>query len=378
MPTQKTNVGKGVVRPGEVKIPEGPTPQTAPSVAPSPQTQEEAMMEELYGRKMKKVDRQHLIDTYNADMDASAEGDDLRKVASSMLPGELLQAAVQSQQAGGGGGSSAGGGGRGDDGKGNKPPRQVVPPDDEMVRAIQLLTDSADQADRDGDPASAARMKAMAEQLLGGADVRRKAKDYTRHPLLTKLTDHFGLSKIKWDSVTWSGFKWTFAPISSPLRWWMAETIDSTTYRNAPPLHIACSLVALDGEPVWKIFNIPLTIEYEVLINEEDPVPTTFTVKPFRKFCECSAEVEIEDTECSVCGAILDPLDVPLKLRQRYAEVVYEWFMKDFGPLDRLMDLVTLRDAVVKDPITDEEEVYPLVSRSPVPTQMDSSPPGAE
>jgi hypothetical protein len=369
MGTQKTKLGGGgPVRPGgeeDLNIPEGPEYETA---APQP-PKEKPPTENIYGRELLRVDRQHMIDTHNADeaAAAAAEEGNVRQQAEGLMPEELRRAAQEAPK---------------------RPPtptpqteeesqrRRVVPPDDEMVRAIQLLTDTADQAERDGDPAAAARMKNIAEQLLSGSDVRRKAKEYKRHPILDKLINSFGLKKIKREDVSWSGFKWTFAPIPAPLRWWMGEKIDQTTFRNAPALHIATSLLALDGEPLWKVFSIPLAIDYEVMANEDRPVETGFEIKPFRKFCECSAEVDMEAEGCEVCGASLNPLDVPLKLRKRYSEVVYEWLMNDFGPLDRLIDLVELRDAQMKDPLSDEEEVYPLVSRSSVPSEMASSPPG--
>ena len=368
MGTQKTRLGGGgPVRPGDddsVGIPEGPKYEAESQPPPK----QDPSTENIYGRELLRVDRQHMIDTHKADMEAAKQGN-VRQQAEGLMPEELRRAAQtvpkQSSEA--------------------PPPteeapqrRQVVPPDDEMVRAIQLLTDTADQAERDGDPAAAARMKNIAEQLLSGSDVRRKAKDYKRHPILDKLINSFGLKKIKREEIPWSGFKWMFAPIPAPLRWWMAEKIDQTTFRNAPALHIATSLIALDGSPLWEVFSIPLTIDYEVMASEEQPVATSFEIKPFKKFCECMAEVSMEAEECEVCGAAIDPLDVPLKLRHRYAEVVYEWLMNDFGPLDRLIDLVELRDKKMKDPLTDEEDVYPLVSRSSVQSEIPSSPPGDE
>jgi hypothetical protein len=367
MGTQKTRLGGGgPVRPGDednLGIPAGPEYEEETPEQPPPPT------ENIYGRELLRVDRQHMIDTYKADQAAAAEDQgSVRQSAESLMPEELQRASRMAS------GQMSG--------RSTAPPnqgpqsRRVVPPDDEMVRAIQLLTDTADQADREGDPSTAARMKGIAEQLLTGSDVRRKAKEYKRHPILDKLINSFGLRKIEREEVVWSGFKWAFSPIPAPLRWWMGEKIDQATFRNAPALHIATSLLALDGEPLWKVFSIPLTIDYEVMANDEQPVGRGFEIKPFRKFCECSAEVEMEAVGCGICGAAIDPLDVPLKLRYRYAEVVYEWLMNDFGPLDRLIDLVELRDTKMKDPLTDEEEVYPLVSRSSVPSETDSSPPG--
>ncbi len=240
---------------------------------------------------------------------------------------------------------------------------------EEAVRLIEALGARAAEARNEGNLKLAAELTGMAQQILAGVDVKRTQPKKERHPTKHKLLSAFGLEKIKRKELEWCGFKWLFGPRPRTLDFWIADNTgpNNTEFNTA---YIASGVLGIDGDPLYKVFNVALSASYTVTVpsNLEGIPSVTKDLKlpVYRKTCEsCSIEVDITDDVCPTCGAELDPFDVPIELRIKCADVFKRFIVEKLGWDDGdLEPLVTLYRENLKDPRFDKEEVYPLLKLS--------------
>ena len=228
---------------------------------------------------------------------------------------------------------------------------------------IQGLARKAAQCQADGDIMGAKALRDTISELTNAVRMERIFKPKTAHPTLNKLKASLGLYKIKPHSVEWGGMLWNCYPSNMVLDAWVMDNSWDDN-RNFASLRIAAYCVGIDDVPLYEVFQIPLVYEYNVEMEGElegQKVP----VKPYTKRCSnCGIEVKIPDTECTNCGATLDPFKMPLALRVRCAESLYNFFQEDFGPTERLTVLAGKIRQEMKDRMVDADELYPLTMLS--------------
>ena len=80
------------------------------------------------------------------------------------------------------------------------------------------------------------------------------------HPLLAQLEEDFGLKKISVKYVKLGGYIWTFRPMSFQDYEWMAAKATETDAKGTEPsmsvANVAATLAAINGTPVYQIFDI--------------------------------------------------------------------------------------------------------------------------
>ena len=132
--------------------------------------------------------------------------------------------------------------------------------------------------------------------------------------------------------------------------------------------------MGINDTPLYDVFSIPLERELEIEVGGD---VSSINSQPYVKECEmCGAEVGIGDEECMNCGASLSPYDMPPPLRMRCAQRLYQFFMHEFGPYEKLETLVDLLRSAMKDRILDSKELYPLSELSGEPQMTPDSQPG--
>ena len=246
---------------------------------------------------------------------------------------------------------------------------------EEAARILEALVRKANQARRDGDLKTAAELTTIAQKIVASSNLKRQQIKKERHPALRKLLSNLGLEKIKHTDVEWLGSTWRFAARPAPLDYWLgANTGPEGLELNAAI--IAAGLVGLDDEegvmhPIWKVHNISLTASYgfEIPGPDEDlpPVTEEVNIPVYHKICDsCSIEIPVGTEECEVCGASLDPYDLPVELRIRCAESTFKLLTEKLclDAID-LSDLVNKYREVMPDRKFDKEEVFPFVKLLP-------------
>jgi hypothetical protein len=248
---------------------------------------------------------------------------------------------------------------------------------EETVEVLEAILIRAQKARDEGDVRLSNELNVMAQRIVEGTSMQRVQPKKERHPTAQKLLEAFGLEKIESKEIEWMGFKWKFQPRPPAMDLWIT-THSGTNNMDLNAAIIASTVVALDGDPVWKVFNIPLTANYKVegpqLFEGVEPAEGMVDIPVYRKFCEsCRCEVRIEDEKCPTCTAALDPFDVPIELRFKYADTLFRFITEKLG-LDfaDLQALVNLYREAMKDRMFDKEELYPLLRLSK--TQEEKTP----
>ena len=246
---------------------------------------------------------------------------------------------------------------------------------EEAAGVIEALIKRANQARDEGDLRMASELTGMAQRIIAGNHLQRQQEEKPRHPALKKLLNNLGLQKIEHKDVPWLGSTWRFAPRPAPMDYWLgANTGPEGLELNAAI--VAAGLVGLDDEegvmhPIWEVHNIALTAEYVFELPNDNPdlppLQDKVRIPIYRKVCEsCSCDVRLDQEACQVCGAVLDPYDMPLDLRMRCAQVTFvlltEKLCLDAPDLGYLVDEYR---KVMPDRRFDKEEVFPFVKSLP-------------
>jgi hypothetical protein len=231
------------------------------------------------------------------------------------------------------------------------------------VSAFEYLSKMDREAKASGDPERASQTASMLGALKGQVSVQEKHAQAGRSPVLQRMVEHFGLEKIKSVDIEWGGFKWRFAPTNTRLDLWIGEKLAGNGY-NAAALLVAAGTVGIDGEPIYKVLNVPLAKEYEIS-DLAKTITKTVTLPLYNKRCNCGNDVAIEADKCKSCGAQVDPFDLPLELRVESAERLYRFLEEKFGAYEELAELVTLKDQQMKNRVINRGELYPFLLKKP-------------
>jgi hypothetical protein len=250
--------------------------------------------------------------------------------------------------------------------------QQPVPtapqPDDHAGELIALLSDEVLRARQAGNEDVAQQLLDVFNRLTRADKVIQQVRRVKRpNPVLNKLRANLGLGAIASAEVDWAEFKWRFAPIPAALDRWVELMAQQGAANRFMVLKLAASLVALDGEPLWKVFNIDLTTDFKQEGEEK-----VFQVPRYTKLCGvCGQDVgfDVTATSCVQCGASVDPYEVPMPLRAKYAEIVYGFFQDQFGPYENLKDLYLLMQQAVPDRFGNMATLYPFLKLSPPPSE---------
>lgn len=342
----------------------GLRPPTAPSSA-SPAAQPEAPVpvtgsETLAGRTLKTVSVSELMAAHT-----EATGED---IFGRGPDGDQQAAAFQRDAAAAVGGAVSAVPG------GTQPPgnQQPVPaatqPEDHAGELIALLSDEVLRARQAGNEDVAQQLLEVFNRLTRADKVIHQVRRVKRpNPVLNKLRANLGLGAIASAEVEWAEFKWRFAPIPAALDRWIELMAQQGAVNRWMVLKLAAGLVAIDGEPLWKVFNIDLTADFKQ--EDEEKV---FQVPRYTKLCGvCGQDVgfAVTTVTCAQCGASVDPFEVPMPLRAKYAEIVYGFFQDQFGPYENLQDLYLLMQKAVPDRFGNMATLYPFLKLSPSPSE---------
>jgi hypothetical protein len=253
---------------------------------------------------------------------------------------------------------------------------------DEGVGGLKVLNHRATEAQAEGDLMGAKALRDAIQSIAGATDMRREYKPIGEHHVLQKLKSSLGLQKIKPVRKEWAGLAWNCYPANVILDAWFLDNIWDDQ-RNFSALKLASYCVGLDDVPLYAVFGIPLHHHYEITVpgSKGEEVKQKLKIDPYRKVCKtCGIEVAIDPalTECKNCGAQIDPFVVPMALRLRCAETLYQFLQEEFGPTERLDRLVSeLRD-MIADRFADMDELYPLAKLSDEAPKTDDSPSGED
>jgi hypothetical protein len=251
-----------------------------------------------------------------------------------------------------------------------QPISSAAPPDQQDAQqmvsraagAFEYLTKLDRDAKLSGDPEKATQTSSLLGSLKSQVNVKERAASQGRSPVLQRLVEHFGLEKIKPAEVEWGGFKWRFAPTNTRMDLWVGDKLAGNGY-NAAALLIAAGVVGIDGEPIYRVMNVPLTKEYEIS-DLAATVTQAITLPLYNKRCTCGREVDLLVERCDACGGSVDPFELPIELRIESAERLYRFLEESFGVYEELADLVQLKDKLMKNRIIDRDELYPFLPKT--------------
>jgi len=229
--------------------------------------------------------------------------------------------------------------------------------------SFEYLAKMDREAKASGDPERASQTAALMGTLRSQVRVQEKNAPAGRSPVLQRMVEHFGLEKIKPAEVEWGGFKWRFAPTNTRMDLWIGEKLAGNGY-NAAALLVAAGAVGIDGEPIYKVLNVPLVKEYEIS-DLAKTVTKTVTLPLYNKRCTCGHDLDLTVDKCEACGSQVDPFDLPLELRVESAEQLYRFLEENFGVYEELAELVTLKDQLMKNRIINRDELYPFLPKKP-------------
>jgi hypothetical protein len=119
------------------------------------------------------------------------------------------------------------------------------------------------------------RMPAGAVPAVPPAPVPVPAVTDTSNPILLKLREDFGIDNIPLEDVDINGHLFTMrvldtGSITRALRFADTLSMPGSERENGINLQIAmCSfaVLAIDGEPVWQVFNVPIPKEHSVTVE---------------------------------------------------------------------------------------------------------------
>jgi hypothetical protein len=245
----------------------------------------------------------------------------------------------------------------------------------EGAKVLESLVAKAAEARSRGDIRLATELNGMIQQLLLASNLKRKQPQKERHPALANLLSNLGLEKIKPVEVPWMGTTWRFAARPEELDWWVAENMGDGGLKLNSAI-VSASLVGMDGAPLYQVLNIPLSANYVITreATANDPGGESEVVIPsYTKLCPgCGNEVTLDSEKCVTCGALLDPFEVPVDLRLRYAAVAQQLFQEKLClSSEQLGQLVALMRKQMKDRRLDQAEVYPLTRALLPPKQVE-------
>lgn len=237
-----------------------------------------------------------------------------------------------------------------------------APVGEASARLLETLLARVAKARNEGDFKLASELMAMAQETLASSNLKRTAPVKDRHPALQKLLSNLGLEKIKPVDVEWLGSTWRFAARTQMLDWWVGANMGPDGLEITYCL-IAAGLIGLDGVPLYKVFNIPLTSTYTLEREDMNGLPVTIDIPIYQKTCEsCASEVNVDAESCQFCGALLDPFDVPADLRLKYAISTKKLLQEKIGISAKdLKHLLYLYRKEQKDKELNKEELYPLL-----------------
>lgn len=237
-----------------------------------------------------------------------------------------------------------------------------------------ILADRYVKARREGNVDLAEALKGIIGDVVDDPKPKRIRAAKQEHPALQKLRRNLGLSKIRPVTIPWAGSDWLFYPAPPALDHWAIQMTDSGV-GNYAAMKIAAACVGLDGAPLYEVFNITVTAEFESPVQEK-PV----TVAVFEKTCDsCGAIVTVEAETCGDCSSLLDPFDMPLPLRAQCAERLNRFFMEEFGPYEELPDLYEKMRKEMPDRVTDKGELYgPFLKSSSEDTETTPTSPSGD
>ena len=236
----------------------------------------------------------------------------------------------------------------------------------EAANAFEYLSNAEDQAIEAGNYEAAAQAHALTNTLRSRFNVKQVSARQDRHPALQKLLQNLGLERIKNQEIDWGGSRWMFAPTNPRLDKWV-QVNTSPDGLNIGALLIAASTVALDGVAIYRVLGIPAERAYEISPHDNPLITKTVLVRQFKRQCSCGAVVLVNTDTCELCGTSLDPFDIPTELRLECCKLFYNILEEKFGAYEELINLVELRDKVMKDRIINRDELYPLLTPSPKP-----------
>lgn len=174
------------------------------------------------------------------------------------------------------------------------------PPDDPNIQAAMT-------------PAQAERPEPAIPQLENVPEAFKAgqaSKEKRKHPVLAKLEQDLGLVRLEVRDIILGGHRWTFRPMGFIDYEWMAGSLYENKDGDTPlPSLTVCSvascLTAIDGSPVYEVFDVDVSGRH-----------------------------------------IADPNNPPPDIRRKAADAVLLWFREGLGmweliaKLDEQMDLV--------------------------------------
>jgi hypothetical protein len=229
--------------------------------------------------------------------------------------------------------------------------------------AFEYLVKVDREAKASGDPEKAAQTSALLGTIKSQVNIKERSSTPGRSPVLQRLVEHFGLEKIKPAEVEWGGFKWRFAPTNTRMDLWVGAKLAGNGY-NAAALLIAAGVVGIDGEPIYRVMNIPLSKDYEIS-DLTKTVTKAITLPLYNKRCTCGREVDLTVDKCEACGCQIDPFELPIELRIESAERLYRFLEENFGVYEELAELVEQKDKLMKNRVINRDELYPFLPKKP-------------
>jgi hypothetical protein len=87
-----------------------------------------------------------------------------------------------------------------------------------------------------------------------------KLPDKEDHPLLAELEENFGIKKLQVKTLELAGYRWTFRPMSFQDYEWMTTRAAAmgTSEPSLSAAGIAAQMAAINGTPIYEIFDIPV------------------------------------------------------------------------------------------------------------------------
>lgn len=230
--------------------------------------------------------------------------------------------------------------------------------------SLRALNTRLLRAQETGDTTTAQVLRAVIDEMVGEQTLEKIAKPRKEHPVMQRLKSSLGIQKIKPVTIQWAGFEWLFHPIPAPLDNWVIGIVESgiISYSEAK---LAASIVGIDGEPIYKVLDVPLTMEFGPKRDSDEEPETTANVKLHTKACPaCRSDVEVDAETCPSCRSNLDPFDMPWVLRLRCAQALHEFFTEDFGPYEQLIELHRRMRNEMPDRNANQEDLYPFTRAS--------------
>jgi len=143
-------------------------------------------------------------------------------------------------------------------------------------------------------------------------------KKEEEHPLLAELEENFGLRKLVPKHLELAGYTWTFRPMNFQDYEWMTQraAVMGTSEPSLSATNVAVTLAAINGTPVYEIFDIPTTGRH-----------------------------------------IPDPLNPPPDIKYEAAEYMLGWLRNKVGMWELIGELDEKTDILFEE---DRKEAYPL------------------